>query len=89
MAAKHGLGRGLDALIKDGTTPPEPAERGGLRVPVASISRNSLQPRRVFDEAYAAQIHYWTTPQTKCVDGSGDNCTSYDEWVNKWQEIKG
>ena len=41
------------------------------------------------DAAYAAQIHYWTTPQTKCVDGSGDNCTSYDEWVNKWQEIKG
>ncbi|WP_197382870.1 ABC transporter substrate-binding protein [Mycolicibacterium mengxianglii] len=41
------------------------------------------------DEAYAAQIHYWTTPQTKCVDGSGDNCTSYDQWVDKWQEIKG
>lgn len=41
------------------------------------------------DADYAAQIHYWTTPQTKCVDGSGDNCTSYDEWVNKWQEIKG
>ena len=41
------------------------------------------------DAAYAAQIHYWTTPQTKCVDGSGDNCTSYEEWVNKWQEIKG
>jgi len=41
------------------------------------------------DEAYAAQIHYWTTPQTKCVDGSGDNCTGYDQWVDKWQEIKG
>jgi len=41
------------------------------------------------DEAYAARIHYWTTPQTKCVDGSGDNCTSYDQWVDKWQEIKG
>jgi putative spermidine/putrescine transport system substrate-binding protein len=41
------------------------------------------------DAAYAAQIHYWTTPQTKCVDGSGDNCTAYSEWVTKWQEIKG
>lgn len=41
------------------------------------------------DEQYASQIHYWTTPQTKCVDGSGDNCTSYDQWVDKWQEIKG
>jgi putative spermidine/putrescine transport system substrate-binding protein len=41
------------------------------------------------DADYAAQIHYWTTPQKQCVDGSGDNCTSYDQWVDKWQEIKG
>jgi putative spermidine/putrescine transport system substrate-binding protein len=41
------------------------------------------------DEAYAAQLHYWTTPQKNCVDGSGDNCTAYDEWVSKWQQIKG
>ncbi|MGK2882964.1 MAG: ABC transporter substrate-binding protein [Mycobacterium sp.] len=41
------------------------------------------------DADYASQIHYWTTPQKQCVDGSGDNCTSYDEWVTKWQEIKG
>lgn len=41
------------------------------------------------DAEYADQIHYWTTPQKKCVDGSGDNCTTYDDWVTKWQEIKG
>ncbi|MDX1891495.1 ABC transporter substrate-binding protein [Mycolicibacterium sp. 050158] len=41
------------------------------------------------DEAYAAQIHYWTTPQKQCVDGSGNECTAYDEWVSKWQQIKG
>lgn len=41
------------------------------------------------DADYAAKIHYWTTPQTKCVDGSGTNCTAYSEWVTKWQEIKG
>ncbi len=41
------------------------------------------------DSDYAAQIHYWTTPQTQCVDGSGDNCTAYDAWVDKWQQIKG
>ena len=41
------------------------------------------------DEKYASQIHYWTTPQKQCVDGSGDNCTTYDEWVTKWQQIKG
>jgi putative spermidine/putrescine transport system substrate-binding protein len=41
------------------------------------------------DEKYADQIHYWTTPQKECVDGSGDNCTDYNEWVDKWQQIKG
>lgn len=41
------------------------------------------------DEEFAAQIHYWTTPQKECVDGSGDNCTAYAEWVDKWQQIKG
>ena len=41
------------------------------------------------DAAYAEQISYWTTPQKQCVDGSGDNCTAYNEWVDKWQQIKG
>ncbi|HPX35537.1 MAG TPA: ABC transporter substrate-binding protein [Mycobacterium sp.] len=41
------------------------------------------------DAAYADRISYWTTPQKKCVDGSGDNCTAYSEWVDKWQQIKG
>lgn len=41
------------------------------------------------DAAYADKISYWTTPQKKCVDGSGDNCTAYSEWVDKWQQIKG
>ncbi|GAB4006930.1 ABC transporter substrate-binding protein [Nocardioides ultimimeridianus] len=41
------------------------------------------------DATYAANIHYWTTPQKQCVDGSGDNCTSYTDWVNAWQRMKG
>jgi putative spermidine/putrescine transport system substrate-binding protein len=41
------------------------------------------------DATYAAQIHYWTTPQKLCVDGSGDNCTTYSQWVAAWQQIKG
>ena len=41
------------------------------------------------DSAYASKIHYWTTPQTQCVDGSGSNCTDYSQWVDKWQQIKG
>jgi putative spermidine/putrescine transport system substrate-binding protein len=41
------------------------------------------------DSAYANKIHYWTTPQTECVDGSGDDCTDYATWATKWEEIKG
>ncbi|HZC69837.1 MAG TPA: ABC transporter substrate-binding protein [Jatrophihabitans sp.] len=41
------------------------------------------------DASYASKIHYWTTPQVQCVDGSGDNCTDYSEWITKWQEVKG
>jgi len=41
------------------------------------------------DAAYAAKIHYWTTPQKQCVDNSGkDDCTDYSQWVDKWQQIK-
>jgi putative spermidine/putrescine transport system substrate-binding protein len=41
------------------------------------------------DEKFASELHYWTTPQKQCVDGSGDGCTAYNEWVDKWQQIKG
>lgn len=41
------------------------------------------------DADFADQISYWTTPQKHCVDGSGDDCTAYSEWVDKWQQIKG
>ena len=41
------------------------------------------------DEKVASEIHYWTTPQKQCVDGSGDGCTAYQDWVDKWQQIKG
>ncbi len=41
------------------------------------------------DQAYASKIHYWTTPQKQCVGGSGNDCTDYAQWVDKWQQIKG
>jgi putative spermidine/putrescine transport system substrate-binding protein len=41
------------------------------------------------DKQYANRIHYWTTPQKQCVDGSGNDCTDYATWVSKWQAIKG
>lgn len=42
------------------------------------------------DEAYAAKIHYWTTPISKCLDGRTEaKCTDYSAWTKAWQEIKG
>jgi putative spermidine/putrescine transport system substrate-binding protein len=42
------------------------------------------------DAAYAAQIWYWTTPISKCLDGRTDvKCTDYSAWTKAWQEIKG
>lgn len=52
MPAKRGLGRGLGALIKDGTPAPgpAPADSSGVRsVAIDQVSRNQWQPRREFD----------------------------------------
>ena len=51
--------------------------------------KNFCNEYHATDSAYASQIHYWTTPQKQCVDGSGNDCTDYSEWVTKWQEMKG
>ena len=52
-------------------------------------AKGFCQQYHVTDAKFAAKIHYWTTPQTQCVDGSGNDCTPYSEWTTKWQEIKG
>jgi putative spermidine/putrescine transport system substrate-binding protein len=41
------------------------------------------------DTAYAAQISGWTTPTKTCLDGRGDICVAYADWVKAWDEIKG
>ncbi len=54
-----------------------------------TADKNHCTVYHALDSAYAAKIHYWTTPQKNCVDGSGSDCTTYSEWVDKWQQIKG
>lgn len=58
MSAKHGLGRGLGALLKDQpeSAPSPRAEGGILRVAVDLIKRNPFQPRRVFDDDALAEL---------------------------------
>lgn len=59
MAIKHHLGRGLGALIQDGTTPAEAsakAHTGLLKVAIHRIKRSETQPRRKFDERAQAEL---------------------------------
>ena len=50
---RRALGRGLSALIPQGTSLDTPAER---RVPIADIRPNPRQPRRYFNEAKIAEL---------------------------------
>lgn len=57
--AKHiGLGRGLGALIKDGTAgqPPLAPPEKANKIPVASIRKSPWQPRRVFSPEPLAEL---------------------------------
>jgi putative spermidine/putrescine transport system substrate-binding protein len=54
-----------------------------------TTDKNFCNQYHALDANFASKIHYWTTPQQQCVDGQGDNCTDYSEWITKWQEVKG
>jgi putative spermidine/putrescine transport system substrate-binding protein len=41
------------------------------------------------DAAFAEAIHFWATPRKDCLDGSGDDCVPFSEWIKAWTEIKG
>ena len=41
------------------------------------------------DEAFWDQIAFWKTPARDCGDDRGDECKTYDEWVQGWTEVKG
>jgi ParB family transcriptional regulator, chromosome partitioning protein len=53
MNAKHGLGRGLGALLSSSPTPapaPESSESTVQELPITSIVANPRQPRKAFDD---------------------------------------
>ena len=61
MSAKHGLGRGLSALIRDTPAPAAPAAGGDakdgvLRVDVTRIVPSPWQPRRHFDREALTEL---------------------------------
>ena len=48
-------------------------------------------PVEVYDadgKKYLDDLYYWTTPVSDCGDGNTD-CTTYDDWVQAWTDVKG
>jgi putative spermidine/putrescine transport system substrate-binding protein len=41
------------------------------------------------ENQYLDELYYWATPISDCGDDRGDECTTYDEWVQAWTEVKG
>jgi putative spermidine/putrescine transport system substrate-binding protein len=41
------------------------------------------------DTAYYDKIAFWQTPVSDCGDDRGEECKTYDDWVQAWTEIKG
>ncbi len=59
MAAKYGLGKGLDALLSGTSadeTRPENTPSGEVRIPLEKLKANPNQPRKAFDEASLQEL---------------------------------
>jgi len=41
------------------------------------------------DSAFATSIAFWATPRKKCLDGSGNSCVPFSDWIKAWTQIKG
>ena len=41
------------------------------------------------DSAFAKGIKFWATPRKKCLDGKGNDCVPFSEWIKAWTGIKG
>ena len=40
------------------------------------------------DTEYWTDVWYWTTPTKECLDGSGDDCVPFTDWVEAWNELR-
>jgi putative spermidine/putrescine transport system substrate-binding protein len=41
------------------------------------------------DQAFYDGLFFWATPRKQCLDGSGNDCVPFAEWIKAWTEIKG
>jgi putative spermidine/putrescine transport system substrate-binding protein len=41
------------------------------------------------DAAFATSISFWATPRKECLNGKGNDCVPFVDWIKAWTEIKG
>ena len=41
------------------------------------------------DKSFYDGLYFWATPRKQCLDGSGDACVPFSEWIKAWRDIKG
>jgi putative spermidine/putrescine transport system substrate-binding protein len=41
------------------------------------------------DDAFASAISFWATPRKACLNGKGNDCVPFVDWIKAWTEIKG
>ena len=41
------------------------------------------------DADFYESVSFWATPRSECLDGSGDECVPFSDWIKAWTEIKG
>ncbi|GIE92551.1 ABC transporter substrate-binding protein [Paractinoplanes rishiriensis] len=55
-----------------------------------TVDKNHCATFHAEDEAYFANVWYWTTPVPQCLDGRTDvTCKDYAAWTQAWTTIKG
>ena len=52
-----------------------------------TTEKNFCQTFHATDDAYAAKLAYWTTPDTACGDARGNVCKDYSAWRRAWSQI--
>lgn len=56
---------------------------------IAATDATFCDTFKATDSAFASAIRFWATPRKKCLDGSGDSCVPFSDWIKAWTEIKG
>ena len=41
------------------------------------------------DQAFYDGLYFWATPRKECLNGKGNDCVPFSEWIKAWTAIKG